>query len=67
MITIRGLGYAAAALSLLMATGCADLQALEAQLNQNLERAAQNHPLGPLGPGFDMYLADEQIRAMRGR
>lgn len=63
-MTIKGLHYAVMALAVMLATaGCEDMRALEAQLQAN----ANAHPLGPLGPGLDMYIAGEQIRAARSR
>jgi hypothetical protein len=57
------IGLALVALAALpILAGCEDMRALEAQLQQN----AAAHPLGPLGPGLDMYVAGEQIRAARG-
>lgn len=44
-------------------SACEGMRALEAQLEKNVE----SHPLGPLGPGLDMYAASEQIRAAQGR
>ena len=34
---------------------------------EQLGANAARHPLGPLGPGLDMYTAGEQIRAAKGR
>lgn len=63
-MTIKGLRYAVMTLAVLLSTaGCDAMRALEA----DLERNANAHPLGPLGPGLDMYMAGEQIRAARGR
>lgn len=59
-LTIR-IAAVLCALSLLV--GCAELRAIEDQMEANMAR----HPLGPLGPGLDMYLAGEQIHAIRGR
>jgi hypothetical protein len=61
---MRTLILTAAVLSLLpMLTACPELRAL----NDQMERNMAQHPLGPLGPGLDMYTAGEQIRAARGR
>ncbi len=56
---------AAVLCALPLLAGCAELDAINAQIEHN--RAMNPHPLGPLGPGLDMYLAGEQIRAIRGR
>lgn len=54
---------AAALCALPLLAGCPELKAL----NDQMERNMAAHPLGPLGPGLDMYVAGEQIRAIRGR
>lgn len=54
---------AAVLCALPLLAGCAELRALNDQLEANMAQ----HPLGPLGPGLDMYLAGEQIRAIKGR
>lgn len=61
---MKGLSYAAMVVAVMfLAAGCDTMRALEADLQAN----AKAHPLGPLGPGLDMYMAGEQIRAARGR
>ena len=63
-MTIKGLRYAALVLvGMLSTAGCEDMRALEAQLSRNIDA----HPLGPLGPGLDMYTASEQIWAAKRR
>lgn len=57
------LGIVALVYAVSLLAGCAEMRALE----DRLEQQAAAHPLGPLGPGLDMYLAGEQIRAARGR